>query len=117
MGNKELIKVAISTVIMVLFTLIVWYKVYESEPQAPSQLPQEPEPDSTILVVKAISVDNEPGAYILEYSNGAVEILHADGTRDLLEIKDPHKEDKSDVQSVRPRSDVGERSRDAGSPS
>lgn len=55
------------------------------------QSPPPPEDKSkTILEMEMIPVDNSPGEYILEYSNGKREILKKDGSRSPL----PNKEKK-----------------------
>ncbi len=48
--------------------------------------PVQPEPPKTVLELKMIPVENVPGEFILEYSNGIKELLRADGTRVPLEI-------------------------------
>lgn len=38
----------------------------------------------TVLEMQMSPIDNQPGDYILEYSNGQAELLRADGTRSRL---------------------------------
>ena len=43
-------------------------------------------PPAKSIVVRVTPVDGEPGAYVLEYDNGYVEVVHADGTREALKL-------------------------------
>ena len=69
------------------------------------------------LVVKVIPVVDEPGAYVLEYNNGYVEVVHADGTREQLLIKPgPLPEENDELQPLRPTPTSGERSESTRTP-
>ena len=90
MGDEKLIPFIYKQLARVMLALVVilaasWVLAPRAEPE--TKFESNPKFDKTILIVTATPVDNEPGVYILEYSNGVIEVLHADGTREPLKTE------------------------------
>lgn len=66
------------------------------------------------IVVKVSPVENAPGEYILEYDNGYLELLRADGTRQPMIITDESQVEKviDELQSLRSGPDDNQRAGD-----
>lgn len=84
MGNQGIVKKYWPWVLCILVVVVVGLVAN----YLPLKMESEPTPnpafDNTILILKASPVENVPGQYILEYSNGHVELLYADGRREAL---------------------------------
>jgi hypothetical protein len=98
MGNKKLIFIVLAIVIVI--AIAAFLPPSGTRDPAP---PQKPDPPTKSIVVHVTPVEGEPGAYVLEYDNGYVEVVHADGTREQLQPNQQFPEIKDHgVQSVRP---------------